>query len=60
MNTLPNCKYCGKFINPNDNNVVVRDIYGDWGVDETIFFHKECEPKIIGTTQPKNDYIEKV
>lgn len=42
MNTLPNCKYCGKFVSPMLHNVVSETVYGFMGADCIIYYHQEC------------------
>lgn len=45
--SLPNCHYCGKFVNPKKPGIESRDIYCAWppGIDDTIFYHTECKKK---------------
>lgn len=51
---LPNCEYCGKFINPLKKGIESKDVHDFVGlcVDRTKYYHKSCK-------QLKNNSLNK-
>lgn len=43
MNTLPNCKYCGKFLNPSSKSVDGRRLYSNLSCDGDEYWHIKCK-----------------
>lgn len=39
---FPKCKFCGKFVNPNKNNIKMGVQYGFMGIDYDYYYHEKC------------------
>jgi len=46
-NTLPNCKYCGRFLNPAHKSVEGERVYDTVELEpiEDVFWHKGCKKR---------------
>ena len=40
---MPKCKYCGRFLNPNNDSIGCRVVYSDFEPDHDEYWHKSCE-----------------
>jgi hypothetical protein len=45
MGLLPNCEYCGKFLNPYSADVKVEPAFGFMGIDRDRVYHIKCRKK---------------
>jgi hypothetical protein len=50
---LPNCAYCGKFVNPKNEAIASKLIYGHLGIDDEIYFHNKCFTNKTSATMTK-------
>lgn len=42
----PKCKYCGKFLNPQNDDVKMEVQYGFMSIDEDYYYHESCQKKL--------------
>lgn len=47
MAYLPNCCYCGKFVNPDKPGCDSVAVYGWMSLDRIDYFHIKCKEKSI-------------